>query len=127
MTNKTTVHTKAEFAQAKRDRVTEIQVVGELADELQKSKHIMCLGAGGFAILAVAICVMAAAAPSAFGLPFLPVLGEGVWTVLEIAAVVAATMLCAALLLAVYVGYDEVEAKPGFLKLRRMTRRYVAG
>ena len=115
-----TVKTKDELKNALETKPVQIIVKGDLADKLKKAKRIPKLSKVSLAVLTATLGAGAAAVPFTGGLSLaaftvVPAASTG----LSVAAIITASALGIALILAVYRGYDEIEHRPGELKLRR--------
>lgn len=115
----TTVTTREELATAKKNKVDEIVVVGELADKLKKAKKISTIGTLGIAGLTGIMGVAAFSAPMTGGLSLVAATPAAAATGVSVAAIIAASTLGIALVLAVYNNYDEIDYSNGRLKLRK--------
>jgi hypothetical protein len=114
------VHTREELRAARKRGDGEILVLGQLAAQLRTAHPIIYVGAGCLPILTVSI----AAAPVTFGASLL---GAAAITGVETAIIIAALAVGLALLLAVWMGYDEIEFDAGsspHLKLRKKSLRH---
>ena len=115
-----TVTTKDELKNALETKPVQIIVTGDLADKLKKAKKISKLSKVSLAVLTAALGAGAAAIPFTGGLSLaafavVPAASTG----LSVAAIITASALGIALILAVYKGYDEIEYRPEKLTLRR--------
>jgi len=100
------VRTKKELRAAKDRGDTEFVVEGQLAAELRKARPIIYFGVGALAILTTGI----AAAPFTVGASLVAVAAA---TGVEIAIIIAAVAVGLGLLLAIWMGYEEVEFNAG--------------
>ncbi len=114
------VTTNKELEAARTNRVSEIVVVGKLADKLHRSRKIAKLSAATLAVLIAALGVAVLAGPETLGFSVYAVgaVAAGM-TGIEIAAIIAAVSVGLALVLAVYKEYDEISYESGKLSLRR--------
>lgn len=113
------VRTREELRAARKRGDGEILVLGQLAAQLRTAHPIIYVGAGCLPILTVSI----AAAPVTCGASLL---GAAAITGVETAMIIAALAVGLALLLAVWMGYDEIEFDAGpspHLKLRKKSLR----
>jgi hypothetical protein len=109
------VRTREELGAARQRGDGEILVLGQLAAQLRTAHPIIYVGVGCLPIVTVSI----AAAPVTFGASLL---GAAAITGVETAIIIAAFAVGFALLLAVWMGYDEIEFDAGpspRLKLRK--------
>jgi hypothetical protein len=114
------VATKEDLKLAKDAGVHEIIVVGEFADKLNKSKKIAYLGAGVLAsvIAIVGVAVVAAPETAGFSVAFAAPAAAAI-SGMEIAAIIAASTIGIALIIAVFKDYEEIEAGSQRVVLRR--------
>ena len=110
-----TVTTKAELEAAKNAKVSEIVVVGKLANDLKKAKKVMTLGAIGLMVLTGAIGL----APFTGGVSLGVAATAAALTGLEISAIIIASAIGLSLVLAVFKGYEEVGYSDGNMRLKR--------
>lgn len=115
----TTVRTKEELKTAQQAGALEIIVIGELAGKLKKAKKIALLGSVGLGVLATTLGVATFTAPVTGGLSYFVAAPVAVLTGVEIAAIIAASAMGIALVLAVFKGYDEVSFEPGKMVLKK--------
>lgn len=113
------VRTKSDLESAKARGVEEIIVSGKLADDLKKAKTIALAGTGTIAILTAAL----AAIPFTGGLSVLAAAPVAALTGFEIAAIIAATAVGLALIIAVFKEYEEISYENGKLILRKRAKR----
>jgi hypothetical protein len=116
----TTVATKEDLKKAKDAGAQEIIVVGEFADKLNKAKKITYLSAGVLTSVVAIVGVAVVAAPETAGIS-LGVAAPAAAAIsgIEIAAIIAASAIGIALIVAVFKDYEEIEAGPQTLTLRR--------
>jgi len=116
-----TVTTRSELEKAKNNKFEIITVQGELANKLHKAKKITTLSKAGLGILGVAIGGAAIAAPFTGGLSFAAAAPVAVATGASIPAIIGASAVGLALVLAIFKNYEEVEfdASRGYLRLKR--------
>lgn len=114
----TTVRTKDELESAKKKGVSEILVVGELADKLKKVKKISKLGKGALAVLSAGLI----AAPFTGGISMVAATPLAAGVGVSVAAVIAASAIGIALVCAIFKDYEEIECSPGRLVLRKKTK-----
>jgi len=114
-----TVTTKEELKKAQEQKVDEIIVSGDLADKLKKAKKITKLGAVGLAALTAAVGVSVATAPVTGGLSMIAASGAAAVTGLEIAAIITASALGIALIIALFKDYEEISFENGKMTLRK--------
>ena len=114
-----TVKTKDELKNALETKPVQIIVKGDLADKLKKAKKISKLSKVSLAVLTAALGAGAATVPFTGGLSLAAFFVPAASTGLSVAAIITASALGIALILAVYRGYDEIEYRPGELTLRR--------
>ena len=117
--NSVNVTTKIELEAAMRNGNQEIIVIGNLANKLKKAKNISKLSKVGLGILTGVLGVAAITAPITGGLSFLSAVPVAALTGIEIAAIITASTLGIALVIAIFKGYDEVEFSDGKLILRK--------
>lgn len=116
------VTTKSELESAKDDGENEIIVKGELADKLKKSKQVAKLSGVGLAALNVALGAATLAAPVTGGLSYFAVAPVAALTGLEITAIIAASTLGIALIIALFKDYEEIEYSKEKMVLRKRQR-----
>ncbi|MDD2390154.1 MAG: hypothetical protein PHP23_10530 [Desulfobacterales bacterium] len=114
-----TVITKDELEEAKNDGVDKIEVVGELADKLKKAQKVSRIGKVGLATLTGILGAAAVTAPVTGGLSFAFAAPAAAMTGVGMAAIIAASALGIALVIAVFKDYEVIEYSRGTLKLRR--------
>ena len=120
-----TVKTREELENAKNNGADEIIVVAELADELKKAQAIAKMGKVSLAILAGILGLGAVTAPVTGGVSFgiasaaLTAVGAASTAGLGTAAIIAASALGIALVLAIFNECEEIEYSHGHLKLRK--------
>lgn len=115
----TVVKTKEELEKAKKSGATTIIVRGELADKLKKSKKVAKLSTAGIAALTAALGVATVTAPVTGGVSYLVAAPVAALTGLEIATIIAATSLGVGFIIALFIGYEEIDYSKGSLKLRK--------
>ena len=109
------VTTKDELQKAQEQKIENIIVSGDLADKLKKAKQITKLGAIGLGILIVAL----GTAPVTGGLSMFAAASVATLTGLEIAAIITASALGLALIIALFKGYEEISFEKGKMTLRK--------
>lgn len=110
------VTTKHELEKAKDAGYEEIQIIGELADQMHRSKKIAYASTGVLAVLGVAL----AAAPfTGGGSVVAAVAPVATITGLDIAAIIVASAVGLTLLLAVFKDYEEVSYNEGNFVLKK--------
>lgn len=114
-----TVTTKDELKEAQEQNVENIIVSGDLANKLKKAKQITKLGATGLGILTAALGVGIVAAPVTGGLSMFAAAPVAALTGLEIAAIITASALGIALIIAVFKDYEEISYENGKMTLRK--------
>lgn len=112
------VTTREELKSARKAKIEEIVVEGDLANQLKKVKKITKLGAWGLASLA-AVGLGVGMAPITGGISVVAAAPAAALAGLEIAAIVAAASLGVALILAIFKDYEEIEFSDGRLILRK--------
>lgn len=117
------VTTKSELESAKDDGENEIIVKGELADKLKKSKQVAKLSGVGLAALTVALGAATLAAPVTGGLSYFAAAPVAALTGLEIAAIITASTLGIALIIALFKDYEEIEYSKGEKMVLRKRQR----
>ncbi|MBD1389380.1 hypothetical protein IC617_08075 [Neiella sp. HB171785] len=115
----TIVKTKEELQQAKESGAELILVKGELANKLKKSKKVAQLSGVGLAALTAALGVATVTAPATGGISYLAAAPVAALTGVEIAAIIAAASLGIGLVVAIFMGYEEIDYSEGSLKLRK--------
>lgn len=116
------VTTKQELEAAKERGDEEIIVNGELADKLKKAKRITTVGTGALSVLVASMGVATVAAPATGGLSFFAAAPAAALTGIEIAAIIAASAVGLALLIAVFKDYEEISYSNGRLVLKKRQR-----
>lgn len=116
---KITVTTKEELKVAQNQKVNEIIVSGELADKLKKAKKITKLGAVGLAALTAVVGAGVVAAPVTGGISMFVASGAAAITGLEVAAIITASALGIALIIALFKDYEEISFEKGKMTLRK--------
>lgn len=109
------VSTKSELENARNVGAPEIIITGKLANDLHKAKKVAYVGAGTLALFMAALAV----APFTGGISMLGAASIAGLTGLEIAAIIAATTIGLALIIAVYKDYEEIECSNEKLVLRK--------
>jgi hypothetical protein len=107
---------RAAFAQ----KVEKIEVLGEFADNLAKTKKLATVGVGTLAAVAGVVGVAALAAPETGGISLgvaAPVVAG--LTGMEIAAIIFAAAIGIGLIIALFKDYDEIACRPGEIVLKR--------
>jgi hypothetical protein len=125
----TEVSTKKELEEAKRNKPDKIIVTGELANKLKKSKKILKIGAVGLTVLSASGALVIggiAAAPATMGISASAMfftapaaVAVGAISGVDIAAIITASSIGIALIIAIFKGYNEIEFSPGKLVLRK--------
>ena len=115
----TVVATKQELKAAKERGDVEIIVEGELANKLKKAKKVTMVGAGTLALLTVVIGAATVTAPVTGGISYFAAAPVAVMSGLEISAIIIASALGLALLIALFKEYEEVEFSNGKMVLRK--------
>lgn len=113
------VATKKELESAKEKRYEEIIVTGKLADDLKKSKKIALAGTVTLGVLAAALASIPFTGGSSFVVGVMPVAAI---TGFEIAAIIAATSVGLALLIAIFKDYEEISYGNGKLVLKKKSK-----
>ena len=113
------VTTKEELKKAQEEKVENIIVSGDLADKLKKAKQITKLGATGLGILTAALGVGIVAAPITGGISMFAAAPVAALTGLEIAAIITASALGIALIIALFKDYEEISFEKGKMTLRK--------
>jgi len=113
------VRNRQELDVAMKSKSELITIEGDLAKKLQKAKKISKLSKAGLAILTATLGVAAVTAPVTGGISLLAAAPVAAITGVEIAAIIAASALGIALVLAIFKEYDEVSYNDGKLKLKR--------
>ncbi len=117
-----TVTTKQELKEAQESHIENIIVMGELADKIKKAQKITKLGKVGLAVLTTAIGIGVVTAPMTGGLSLLAAAPVAATTGLGTAAIISASAVGIALILAVYKGYDEISYENGKITFRRKSK-----
>ncbi|MGY3924527.1 hypothetical protein LA366_14545 [Aeromonas jandaei] len=115
----TIVRTKKELEQAKESGAEIIFVKGELADKLKRAKKVAQLSGVALAALTAALGAATLTAPATGGISYLAAVPVAALTGVEIAAIIAAASLGIGLIVAIFMGYEEIEYSEGSLKLRK--------
>ncbi len=110
-----TVSTKEELQRAKDAGATEIMIVGDLADQVHNGRQIITTGSAALGIIAAAIVAI----PFTLGLSIAVAGPIALAAGVEVPLVLAVMFVGAALLIAIWTDYDEVEYRRGKLVLRR--------
>lgn len=113
------VTTKDELKKAQEQKVENIIVSGDLADKLKKAQQITKLGATGLGILTAALGAGIVAAPVTGGLSMFAAAPVAALTGLEIAAIITASALGIALIIALFKDYEEISFEKGKMTLRK--------
>ena len=125
------VTTKAQLKQAKEAGEKEITINGDLANKLKKSKQIAMLGGVSLGILVAALGGATVTAPVTGGMSYLALASVAApvaaITGIEIAAIIVASSLGIALIIALFKDYEEISYKEGELKLRKKQRSKDSG
>ena len=114
-----TVTTKYELKKAQEEKIENIIVSGKLADTLKKAKQITKLSATGFGILTAALGVGTVTAPITGGLSMIIAAPVAALTGLEIVAIITATTLGIALIIALFKDYEEISFEKGKMTLKK--------
>jgi len=109
------VKTKEELEKAKNDGVNEITVVGELADHVHGGKRIMITGSLALGGITAAIAAM----PFTGGISMAVAGPIAISAGVEIALVLSVIFVGAALLMAIWKDYNEIEYSSGKLILKK--------
>lgn len=115
----TRVSTKAELRKAQADGVLEIEVVGELANKMNKAKKVVFAGKVALGVIIAALGLATVAAPETAGLSYFVVAPVAAMTGMEIAAIIAAAYIGLAVLIAIFKDYEEISCGVGTLNLRK--------
>jgi uncharacterized membrane protein len=118
----TVVTTKQELEVAKGRGEVEIIVEGELADKLKKAKKVTMVGAGTLALLTVAIGAATVAAPVTGGVSYFMAAPIAAMSGLDVAAIILASAVGLALLIALFKDYEEISYSDGRMVLRKRQR-----
>lgn len=113
------VTTREELEAAKNNGADEILVTGELADKLKKAQKISTMGKAGLATLTGILGAAAITAPMTGGLSFAVAAPAAAMTGVGVAAIIAASALGIALVIALFKDYEEIEYSQGSLRLRK--------
>ena len=113
------VETKQELDAARAQGVRDIVVLGALADKLHRSRTIAKLSAASLAALAAVVGVAVVTGPETLGLSMFAASGVAAMTGVEIAAIITASSLGLALVVAIWKGYESIGYEAGRLELRR--------
>jgi len=114
-----TVTTKGELESAKNNGENKIIIRGKLADKLKKSKQVAKLSGAGLAILTAALGAATVTAPVTGGVSYFAVAPVAALTGLEIAAIITASTLGIALIIALFKDYEEIGYSKGEMILRK--------
>ena len=114
-----TVSTREELRAAKEAGAREIIVTGELAEKLRKAKKVAFLGKIAMAALVATLGAATLTAPVTGGLSYFAAAPVATLTGMEIAAIIAASSLGIALVIAVFKDYEEVSFESGKMTLKR--------
>ncbi len=125
-----TVTTKEELKAAQSKGVDEIIVVGKLAGQLKLAKKVALLSTATLAALGVFLTTVTVTttvtAPMTGGMSYLAaapvVVPVAAMTGVEVAAIIAASFLGLALILAIYKDYEEISYESGRLVLRKKAK-----
>lgn len=109
------VSTKEELKAAMERGVSEITVLGSLADDLHRSKRVAQLGAVALA----AVAALGVAAIPTGGMSMLGLAPVAALTGIEISGIILAVSVGVALILAVYKDYEDISYKNGELRFRK--------
>jgi hypothetical protein len=115
----TKVSTKAELRKAQADGAPEIEVVGELANKLNKAKKVAFAGKVALGVIVAALGLATVAAPETGGLSYFVVAPVAAITGMEITAIIAAVYIGLVALIALYKDYEEINFGVGYLNLRK--------
>ena len=116
------VTTKQELEAAKKRGDMEIVVKGELANKLKKAKKVTMVGAGTLALLTAAIAAATVTAPVTGGLSYFMAAPIAAASGLEVAAIILASTIGLALLIALFKDYEEISYSDGGMVLRKRQR-----
>lgn len=114
-----TVSTKRELEEAKNNKYDVIIVRGELANKLHTAKKVTKLSKAALVILGVGVGGAAVAAPVTGGLSFAAAAPVAAATGASIPAIIAASAVGLALIIAVFKDYEEIEFSKDRLRLKR--------
>jgi hypothetical protein len=117
-----TVSTREQLKAAQEAGIGEIVVVGELADKLKTAKKVATIGAGTAAVLALTLGAATVTAPVTGGLSYFAAAPVAAMTGIEISAIIAASALGIGLILALFLGYEEISFSKGRLVLRKKSK-----
>ena len=117
-----TVTTNEELKAAQSPGVDEIVVEGKLAGQLKLAKKVALLGGATLAVLSTLLVTATVTAPVTGGLSYLVAAPVATMTGVEVAAIIAASFLGLALILAIYKDYEEISYEPGRLVLRKKAK-----
>lgn len=115
----TTVSTREELKAAQEAKAEETVVVGELAGKLKKAKKVAFLGKVAMGALVATLGAATLTAPVTGGLSYFAAAPVAALTGMEIAAIIAASALGIALVIAVFKDYDEISYENGKITLKR--------
>jgi len=118
----TGVTTKQELEVAKERGDAEIIVEGELADKLKKAKKVTMVGAGTLVLLTAAIGAATVAAPVTGGVSYIMAAPIAAISGLDVAAIILASAVGLALLIALFKDYEEISYSDGRMVLRKRQR-----
>lgn len=120
---KTIVTTKTELLDAKDKGFDEIEVQGELADKLKKTKKITKLSAVALGAITALVGVGTVSGPAtggiSTGVSYLSAAAVASYSGVEVAAIITAATLGIGFILALFLGYEEIEYSKGKLVLRK--------
>lgn len=109
------VRTKAELESAKSSGSAQIIVEGSLADRLKRAKTVAKAGVVTIALLTTAL----AATPFTGGLSMAAAVPIATLTGLEVGAIITATSIGLAVIIALFKGYEEISYEKGKMVLKK--------
>jgi len=115
----TVVTTKQELEAAKERGDEEIIVDGELADKLKRAKKVTMVGVGTLTALTAAIAAATVTAPVTGGLSYFAAAPIAAWSGLDVAAIILASAVGLALLIALFKDYEKISYSDGRMALRK--------
>jgi len=114
------VTTREKLKATKNNGENEIWVTGKLADKPKNTQKISTMGKAGLATLTATLGVAAITAPMTGELGLSCALTKGVAMMdIELAAIITASTLGIAMLIALFKDYEEIEYSKGYLKLHK--------
>lgn len=113
------VYTQKSLKHAKENNYDEIIIKGALANKVKKASKITKLSKWGIGVLTATLGTATVTAPVTGGVSLAVAVPVAAMTGVQVAAIISASALGVALIIALFKGYEEISYSEGMLILRK--------